>query len=699
VDAIELYNPTTNDVPVGGWFITDDFKMPRKFRISDGKVILANSYLVFDEHAFNTPPGALTSFAFDSKGDEAYLFSADVDGNLTGYFHGFSFGAAETGVSFGRYVNSANQEQFAAQVTNTLGATNAGPRVGPLVISRIMYHPPDFADGSDNSDDEFVELQNISAIAVPLFDGALPANTWRLHGGVDFQFPPNVTLNANGFLLLVQFDPANTARLTAFRARYGVSNDVPILGPIAGKLDNSADSVKLSKPGSPEGGEVPYILVDAVDYTDSAPWPGEADGSGAALQRRIGSDYGDDPINWVAVAPIAGRALLGGVAPQIIAAPISQPGFLTQGLTFNVAATGTPPLHYQWRFNGVNLDGATNPILVLTNLRFDQAGAYSVVVFNAAGSVTSSNALLTVALPILITQQPRSQSVRSGVNVVFSVAAIGNGPLTYQWRANGVDIPNATNATLVLPSVTDANAGAYVVAITDPVTKITSAPAVLTLLVDPLIVQQPLSVSVPAGANATFSVMVTNTASLPIGYRWRRDGGTVSSILLTQYVSFYTATNVQANSTFTVVLTNSSRPFGLISTSAFLTIAEDTDQDGIPDLWELANGFDLLDPFDATEDADSDGMTNWEEYIAGTDPQDPASRLQIEPISATGQTTIQFMAIANRTYSVQFNDHLDTGPWKRLSDIVARTNNRLESIIDPSPTAGRFYRITTPQQP
>jgi hypothetical protein len=206
-------------------------------------------------------------------------------------------------------------------------------------------------------------------------------------------------------------------------------------------------------------------------------------------------------------------------------------------------------------------------------------------------------------------------------------------------------------------------------------------------------------VSVPAGANATFSVMVTNTASLPIGYRWRRDGGTVSSILLTQYVSFYTATNVQANSTFTVVLTNSSRPFGLISTSAFLTIAEDTDQDGVPDLWELANGFDLLDPFDATEDADSDGMTNWEEYIAGTDPQDPASRLQIEPISATGQTTIQFMAIANRTYSVQFNDHLDTGPWKHLSDIVARTNNRLESIIDPSPTAGRFYRITTPQQP
>jgi len=73
---------------------------------------------------------------------------------------------------------------------------------------------------------------------------------------------------------------------------------------------------------------------------------------------------------------------------------------------FRVNATGTPPLSYQWQFNGVGLTnggsvrGATTASLTLTNVHPAQAGNYSVVVSNAAGSVTSSNALLTVT-PIL----------------------------------------------------------------------------------------------------------------------------------------------------------------------------------------------------------------------------------------------------------------------------------------------------------
>jgi len=73
---------------------------------------------------------------------------------------------------------------------------------------------------------------------------------------------------------------------------------------------------------------------------------------------------------------------------------------------FRVNATGTPPLSYQWQFNGVGLTngssarGATTASLTLTNVQPAQAGNYTVVVSNAAGSVTSSNALLTVT-PIL----------------------------------------------------------------------------------------------------------------------------------------------------------------------------------------------------------------------------------------------------------------------------------------------------------
>src|SRR6185503_19316077 len=104
--------------------------------------------------------GATNSFSLSSGGDEVYLLSANAT-NLTGYSHGFSFGAAAQGVSFGRYFNSVGEELFPAQASNTLGGTNAGPRVGPVVINEIQYHP-------EIGLEEFLELYNITGAVVPL---------------------------------------------------------------------------------------------------------------------------------------------------------------------------------------------------------------------------------------------------------------------------------------------------------------------------------------------------------------------------------------------------------------------------------------------------------------------------------------------------------------------------------------------------
>ena len=70
-----------------------------------------------------------------------------------------------------------------------------------------------------------------------------------------------------------------------------------------------------------------------------------------------------------------------------------------------------------------------------------QAGAYSVVVFNGAGSATSSNALLTVLVPAVITRQPASTNVVQGSNALFSVAATSSTLITYQWQCNGTNLP------------------------------------------------------------------------------------------------------------------------------------------------------------------------------------------------------------------------------------------------------------------
>jgi len=87
------------------------------------------------------------------------------------------------------------------------------------------------------------------------------------------------------------------------------------------------------------------------------------------------------------------------LAPVILVQPTNQTIFVGGTAMFAVAADGTPPLNFQWAFNGTNIAGATSPTLTLTNVPFDQAGSYAVLVTNLFGSALSSNAVLTVNLP------------------------------------------------------------------------------------------------------------------------------------------------------------------------------------------------------------------------------------------------------------------------------------------------------------
>ena len=292
-DAIELFNPTATNVNLGGWYLTDDAALPLKFRIPNDTIIAAGGYVYFDANQFNATPGSTNSFLLSSTGDDVYLFSADLAGNLTGYNHGAGFGASFNGVSFGRYENSAGEEFFPLQTFRTLGGGNADPRIGPIIISEINYNP-------DASGDEFIELLNITASSVPLFDPAFPTNTWKLNG-IGFTFPPNVTLAAGQPLLLVATNPAS------FRAKYGVSNSVAIYGPYSGALDNSGENLELQQPDAPNTNGVPYVSVEAVRYNDKLPWSPGADGTGLSLQRAFALSYGNEPLNWTAAAPTPGQ--------------------------------------------------------------------------------------------------------------------------------------------------------------------------------------------------------------------------------------------------------------------------------------------------------------------------------------------------------------------------------------------------------
>jgi hypothetical protein len=367
-DAIELFNPTAFPANIGGWFLSDDAANFKKFRIINGASIAANGFIVFYENQINGGVGSLAPFTLDSAhGDQVYLSEADAGGNLTGYRSVVQFGASANGVSFGRYVTSVG-EDFVAMSQHTFGvsnpssvtqfrtgagAANAYPLVGPIVISEIMYHP---VSGTGTNmvelpEEEYVELQNITGNSTPLYDPAHPTNTWQLGGGIEFAFPTNVSLPAQGYLLIVSFDPTtNATALSAFRSKYGVSNSVPVFGPFAGRLDNGGERIALFKPDPPQGstspdaGFVPYVLIEQVNYSDLLPWPVAADGSGASLQRIVAAEYGNDPVNWKAEAPTTGRA--NGVVNPGNQAPVLSAIFdrvISEGATLGLTAGASDP--------------------------------------------------------------------------------------------------------------------------------------------------------------------------------------------------------------------------------------------------------------------------------------------------------------------------------------------------------------------
>ncbi|HEU0009644.1 MAG TPA: lamin tail domain-containing protein [Verrucomicrobiae bacterium] len=699
VDRVELYNNSFDVADVGGWYLTDDYRSPRKYRIPDGTMVDFFDYLVLTEAQFHpTNPPTPWSFSFSSRGDEVYLFSGDGAGNLSGYVQGWTFAAGEAGVSFGHYISSDLREHFVAQNATSFGMDNTGPKVGPVVISEIHYHPPDLAGGEDNAGDEFVEIQNITGTEVPLFHAAFPLNTWRLRGGIGFDFPAGRTLGAGATLVVANFDPADTVRLASFRSRLGLDAGVTVLGPFSGKLDNSGDTVKLSKPDVPVAGEVPYILVDQVDYKDDGLWPTGADGTGASLQRRFLSQFGNDPANWFAAAPFAASGV--GDAPVITTQPASSSVAASSQHTLSVAANGAPPLHYQWRYNGSGIAGATNFTLTLANLQLSQAGDYSVVVYNHAGVIESSNATLTVVLGAYFLQHPRSTNTTRGSPVTFSALAVSSSPITYQWRFNGTNLTGATSPTLTLPSAQLDQAGVYQVVATDAIGPVPSAPATLLLFVEPFIVVHPVSQTVLPGDNVTLSVTVSNTASLPLGFRWRRGGTSPFGWqVLNSYTSFFTVTNAQPPATnFNVVVTNFARLQGSNSLTAVLTYLADFDGDHLPDTWEVTYGFDTNSMNDADGDVDGDTLSNLQEYIAGTDPLDPASYLKVDTITAGGGATLTFGAVAARTYTIEYSG-VPGAPWTKLTDVVAMPVNRVAIIFDPGATTKRFYRVVTPRQP
>lgn len=289
LDAIELFNPTASPVDLSGWYLSDSYTY-RKFALPAGTVLPAGGYRVFDEQDFNAQSDT-TDFALDSvRGDALWLVQADAAGNLTRFIDHVTFGAAENGVSFGRWPNGTGD--LYPMTTPTLGAANSGPRLGTVLLREVMYHPV-----NDDANLEYVEVYNAGSEAVSL-------TRWRLADGVTFDFPEGYTLNPGASVLVVPFDPvAAPDRATVFLEAYPVFGGLPLLGPWTGRLDNGGERLTLTRPDTPPAAEpdfYPALLAFQVSYDDDAPWP-DADGNGAALYLSDPAAFPQDAAAWVAI--------------------------------------------------------------------------------------------------------------------------------------------------------------------------------------------------------------------------------------------------------------------------------------------------------------------------------------------------------------------------------------------------------------
>ncbi len=414
-DWVELRNTTASPIDLSGWFLSDhgatdtsDTDLAR-YQIPSGTIIPANGYLTFTQAAqFGNPaaPGASVPFVFDSGGENVYLTSVFA-GLPGGYRESQNFGAAPSEISYGYYTKSTGETDFTKLSAPTFGAANAYPLVGPLVISEIMYQPV-------TGGDEFIELRNLTAAPLPLYEAALGAG-WTFVDGVGYTFQAGAVIPAGGFALVVPIDPAT------FRAKYGIPANVPIYGPYTKSLDNNGEEVKISQPVTPEPGQTSlYISIDHVEYDEKAPWPVVPTAGGLSISRKNLSNYGNDPANWI-LGPSGGTP---GMAYDAPVAPINA-----------VASTlGADKIHITWsdtssNEQGFKIERSTD------NTNFTQVGtaAAGMGQFDAAGLTSATLYYFRVRAYNAVGDSPVSNATSA---ITYTTQTLALAAITDTWKYN-----------------------------------------------------------------------------------------------------------------------------------------------------------------------------------------------------------------------------------------------------------------------
>ncbi|HEX7861772.1 MAG TPA: immunoglobulin domain-containing protein [Verrucomicrobiae bacterium] len=208
--------------------------------------------------------------------------------------------------------------------------------------------------------------------------------------------------------------------------------------------------------------------------------------------------------------------------PTIVTAPAST-NLATGGtIQLGVSVNGTAPFTFEWLKNGAAIPSATGSTLTIGNAVVSDSGSYQVRVSNAAGSVTSGAATVSIQQDAPgIVAQPQSAAVVQGQQIALSVTATGT-ELSYQWLKNDLEISSAVSATFVVASFSVGDVGSYRVRVSNAGGFVLSDLASLTLISPVSIVESPISTNVATGGTIQLGVGVSGTG--PFTYEWLKNG-------------------------------------------------------------------------------------------------------------------------------------------------------------------------------
>ncbi len=174
-------------------------------------------------------------------------------------------------------------------------------------------------------------------------------------------------------------------------------------------------------------------------------------------------------------------------APKIVNQPQNTKVKEGDPLTLSVTATGSAPLSYQWIFEGLKIEGATNSVYEVEAAQASDAGRYIVTITNPYGSVTSSIAtvrvtgITPVVEPPVITQQSVDVTVNEGTSFSLSITATGTEPLAYQWFKDGAEIEGATASVYEVTTAQTSDSGSYTVRVSNEAGTVTSRETLVTV--------------------------------------------------------------------------------------------------------------------------------------------------------------------------------------------------------------------------